>query len=60
MSYCCPVDPEKKKEWEERMLREIDFPDDDIKKASEVFSALGTIRLNCLLSSLRESLHFAN
>lgn len=41
MSYCCPVDPEKKKEWEERMLREIDFPDDDIKKASEVFSALG-------------------
>jgi DNA-binding transcriptional ArsR family regulator len=41
MSYCCPADTEKKKEWEEKMLQEIDFLDNDIKKASEIFSALG-------------------
>lgn len=41
MSYCCPIDPEKKKEWEEKMLQEIDFLDNDIKKTSEIFSALG-------------------
>jgi DNA-binding transcriptional ArsR family regulator len=41
MSYCCPVDPEMKKEWEEKMLQEIDFLDNDIRKASEIFSALG-------------------
>jgi ArsR family transcriptional regulator len=41
MNYCCPADPGKKKEWEEKMLQEIDFLDNDIKKASEVFSALG-------------------
>jgi DNA-binding transcriptional ArsR family regulator len=41
MSYCCPADPEKKKEWEDHMLQEIDFLEHDIKKASEVFSALG-------------------
>lgn len=41
MSYCCPTDPEKKKEWEEKMLQEIDFLDNDVKKASEIFSALG-------------------
>lgn len=41
MNYCCPTDPEKKKEWEEKMLQEIDFLDNDIKKASEIFSALG-------------------
>ena len=41
MSYCCPVDPEKKKEWEEHMLQEIDFLEHDIKIASEIFSALG-------------------
>ncbi|MDY9927843.1 metalloregulator ArsR/SmtB family transcription factor [Methanosarcina sp.] len=40
MSYCCPADSEKKK-WEEKMLQEIDFLDNDIKKASEIFSALG-------------------
>jgi ArsR family transcriptional regulator, arsenate/arsenite/antimonite-responsive transcriptional repressor len=32
MSYCCPVDPEKRKEWEEHMLQEIDFLEHDIKK----------------------------
>jgi ArsR family transcriptional regulator, arsenate/arsenite/antimonite-responsive transcriptional repressor len=41
MSYCCPVDPEKRKEWEEHMLKETDFLEQDIKKASEIFSALG-------------------
>lgn len=41
MSYCCPVDPEKKEEWEKHMLQEIDFLEHDIKKASEIFSALG-------------------
>jgi len=41
MSYCCPADPEKKKEWEEKMLLEVDFLDNDIRKASEIFSALG-------------------
>jgi ArsR family transcriptional regulator, arsenate/arsenite/antimonite-responsive transcriptional repressor len=41
MSYCCPTDPEKKREWEEKMLQEIDFLDKDIKKASEILSALG-------------------
>ncbi|MPM51112.1 hypothetical protein SDC9_97859 [bioreactor metagenome] len=41
MSYCCPADPEKKKEWEEKMLQEIDFLDNEIKKASEIFSTLG-------------------
>ena len=41
MSYCCPVDPEKKKEWEERMLQEIDYLEHDIKNATEIFSALG-------------------
>jgi DNA-binding transcriptional ArsR family regulator len=41
MSYCCPSDPEKKKEWEKKMLQEIDFLDKDIKNASEIFSALG-------------------
>ena len=41
MNYCCPADPEKKKEWEEKMLQEIDFLDNGIKKASEIFSALG-------------------
>jgi ArsR family transcriptional regulator, arsenate/arsenite/antimonite-responsive transcriptional repressor len=41
MSYCCPVDPNKKNEWEEKMLQEIDFLDNDIKKATEIFSALG-------------------
>ena len=40
MSYCCPADPEKKKEWEEKMLQEIDFLDNDIKKASEIFTGL--------------------
>jgi len=44
MSYCCPADPEKKKEWEDKMLQEIDFLDNDIKKASEIFSALLIIR----------------
>jgi DNA-binding transcriptional ArsR family regulator len=34
-------DPEKRKEWEEHMLQEIDFLEHDIKKASEIFSALG-------------------
>jgi ArsR family transcriptional regulator len=41
MSYCCPVDPEKKNEWEEHMFQEIDYLEHDIKKASETFSALG-------------------
>jgi ArsR family transcriptional regulator len=41
MSYCCSVDPEKKEEWEKHMLQEIDFLEHDIKKASEIFSALG-------------------
>lgn len=41
MSYCCPTDPEIKKEWEEKMLQEIDVLDNEIKKASEIFSALG-------------------
>lgn len=41
MSYCCPADEEKKKEWEEKMLQEIDFLDSDIKNVSEIFSALG-------------------
>lgn len=41
MSYCCPVDPEKRKEWEEHLLQETDFLGHDIKKASEIFSALG-------------------
>ncbi len=41
MSYCCPTDPEIKKEWEEKMLQEIDILDNEIKKASEIFSALG-------------------
>jgi len=41
VSYCCPVDKEKKKEWEEKMLQEIDFLDNDIKDASEIFNALG-------------------
>ena len=41
MNYCCPTDPEKKKEWKEKMLQEIDFLDNDIKKASEIFSTLG-------------------
>src|SRR5665647_3524117 len=41
MSYCCPTDPKIKKEWEEKMLQEIDVLDKDIKKASEIFSALG-------------------
>lgn len=41
MSYCCPADPEKKKEWEYHMLQEINFLEHDIKKASEIFSALG-------------------
>ena len=41
MSYCCPVDQEKKKEWENQMLQEIDYMEHDIKKASEIFSALG-------------------
>jgi DNA-binding transcriptional ArsR family regulator len=40
MSYCCPVEPEKKKEWEEKMLREIDFLGNNLKKASDIFSAL--------------------
>lgn len=42
MSYCCPTDPEKKKEWEEKMLQEIDsLEENDIEKASEIFRALG-------------------
>lgn len=41
MSYCCPADPEMKKEWEEKMLEEIDFLENDVRKTSEVFSALG-------------------
>jgi ArsR family transcriptional regulator, arsenate/arsenite/antimonite-responsive transcriptional repressor len=41
MNYCCPVDPDKKKEWEEHMLQEIDYLEHDIKNASEIFSALG-------------------
>ena len=41
MSYCCPTEPEIKKEWEEKMLQEIDILDKDIKKASEIFSVLG-------------------
>ncbi len=41
MSYCCPADPEKKKEWEEQLLREIDYQEEDVDKASRVFSALG-------------------
>jgi len=41
MSYCCPTDPEIKKEWEEWMLEEINFLENDIRKASEVFSAFG-------------------
>jgi len=41
VSYCCPTDPEIKKEWEEKMLQEIGILDKDIKKASEIFSALG-------------------
>jgi len=41
MSYCCPTDPEIKKEWEDKMLQEIDILDNEIKKASEIFSALG-------------------
>jgi ArsR family transcriptional regulator, arsenate/arsenite/antimonite-responsive transcriptional repressor len=32
MSYCCPVDQEKKKEWENQMLQEIDYMEHDIKK----------------------------
>ncbi len=41
MSYCCPKDPKIIKEWEEKMLQEIDVLDKDIKKASEIFSAFG-------------------
>jgi ArsR family transcriptional regulator, arsenate/arsenite/antimonite-responsive transcriptional repressor len=41
MSYCCPADPGKKKEWEEKMLQEIDFLENEIKKVSDIFSALG-------------------
>lgn len=41
MNYCCPTDPEIKKEWEEKMLQEIDILDKDIRKSSEIFSALG-------------------
>ena len=41
MSYCCPTEPKKKKEWEEKMLQEIDFLENDLKKASDIFSALG-------------------
>ena len=41
MSYCCPVDQEKRTEWEYQMLQEIDYMEHDIKKASEIFSALG-------------------
>lgn len=58
MNYCCPADPEKKKEWEEHMLREIDFLEHDIKKASEIFSALWTPYEieNCLFSLSKRSL----
>ena len=41
MNYCCPTEPEKKNEWEEKMLQEIDFLENDLKKASDIFSGLG-------------------
>lgn len=44
MSYCCcPANPEKKKEWKEEMLPEIDFLDNDIEKPVR-YSALSGIR----------------
>ena len=61
MSYCCPTDPEIKKEWEEKMLQEIDILDKDIIKAIKIFSALGhPIRLKIAYFLYQRDHCFAN